>query len=172
MQLISPHYSAHVYFEPGLCWNEPISILGYRGSSLDLFMVTQTHFQWWFQGRKWIVKKLLHFYEIYQPSKKGHTNFGTPRSLEPFLVGFEQKSFCQNVFYNHQVGQPRNFYQNSSTLIKLRGKVPKFSHGARHKLHGRACVRRNRIEGRVSVHSSTPLFLPKSKQTHNNNNNK
>ena len=120
-------YSPHVYFEPGLCWNEPISILGYRGSSLDLFMVTQTHFQWWFQGRKWIVKKLLHFYEIYQPSKKGHTNFGTPRSLEPFLVGFEQKSFCQNVFYNNQVGQPRNFYQNSSTLIKMRGKFPKLS---------------------------------------------
>ena len=59
--------------------------------------------------------------------KKGHTNFGTPRSLEPFLVGFEQESFCQNVFYNNQVGQPRNFYQNSSTLIKMRGKFPKLS---------------------------------------------
>ena len=40
------------------------------------------------------------------------------------------------------------------------------------RLQGTACVRRNRIEGRVSVHSSTPLFLPKSKHTHNNNNNK
>ena len=27
-------------------------------------------------------------------------------SLEPFLVGIEQKYFCQNVFYNHQVGNP------------------------------------------------------------------
>ena len=56
-----------------------------------------------------------------------HTNFGTPRSLEPFLVGFEQKSFCQNVFYNNLISQPRNFYQNSSTLIKMRGKFPKLS---------------------------------------------
>ena len=59
--------------------------------------------------------------------KKGHTNFGTQRSLEPFLMGFEQKSLCQNVFYNNQVGQPRNFYQNYSTLIKMRGKFPKLS---------------------------------------------
>ena len=44
--------------------------------------------------------------------------------------------------------------------------------GDQGELHGRACVRKNRIEGRVSVHSSTPLFLPKSKHTHNNNNNK
>ena len=41
-------YSPHVYFEPGLCWSEPISILGNRGSSLGLFMVTQTLFQRWF----------------------------------------------------------------------------------------------------------------------------
>ena len=118
-------YSPHVYFEPGLCWNEPMSILGYGGSSQDLFMVTQTHFQWWFQGRKWNVKKLLHFYEIYQPSKIGHSIFGAPRSLEPFLMGFVQKSFCHNVSYNHQGGQPRNFYQNSSILFKMRGKLPK-----------------------------------------------
>ena len=43
-------------------------------------------FWWWFWGSKWIVKKLLHFYEIYQPSKKGHTNFGTSRSLEPWSL--------------------------------------------------------------------------------------
>ena len=50
-------YSAHVYFEPALCRIETISILGYRGTSLD--MVTQTHYG--------IVKMLPHFNEIYQP---------------------------------------------------------------------------------------------------------
>ena len=72
---------------------EPISIFGYRLSSIALFMVTQTHFQWWFLGSKWIVKKLPYFYEIYQPLKKGHTIFEIPRSLELFLMDFVQKSF-------------------------------------------------------------------------------
>ena len=44
----------------------------------------------------------------YTNLKKKDTIFGNPRSLELFLVGFVLKSFCHNVFYNHQVCQPRN----------------------------------------------------------------
>ena len=57
-------------------------------------------------------------------------------------------------------------------LTKIALSPPNMQTGDQGELHGRACVRKNRIEGRVSVHSSTPLFLPKSKHTHNNNNNK
>ena len=63
-------------------------------------------------------------------------------------------------------------YLDTSYRTKHSFLRPKIQTGDQGELHGRACVRKNRIEGRVSVHSSTPLFLPNSKQTHNNNNNK
>merc|ERR1712026_500774 len=90
-------------------------------------MVTQTHFQWWFREENGLSKSWPISMKSTNPQKRDTPTLGLPRSLEPFLVGYEQKSFCQNVFYNNQVGQPRNFYQNSSTLIKMRGKFSKLS---------------------------------------------
>ena len=36
--------SAHLWNDTPVWWNETIPILVYKGCSLDLFMVTQTHF--------------------------------------------------------------------------------------------------------------------------------
>ena len=70
---------------------------------------------------------MLHFYKIQQPLKKGHTTFGTPRLLEPFLVDFEHKSFYLYLQCNYFACQTRKFNQKWSTLLKMRRKLPKFA---------------------------------------------
>ena len=61
------------------------------------------------------------------PTFKSTHQFWDSKVSGAFPGGLCANLFGQNVFYNHQVGQPRNFYQISSTLIKMRGEFPKLT---------------------------------------------
>ena len=78
-------------------------------------------------GKKMNCQKVAPFLWNLPTFKKRTHQFWVSKVSGAFPDGLCAKVLLPNVFYNHQVGQPRNFYQNSSILIKMRGEFPKLS---------------------------------------------